>query len=270
MAIVCGFRRIRALKRLDMPRAIARILPEKDCDISKTFELALWDNLSHRQLDPLEKARALFKLKHTCDTPDHKLISVYLPILGLAPNNNVLRSYLRLNEIHHDLRRCLVEGRWTHASLEALAGLPAPIQAHLASLAGKIRLSSSLQKKFLGLLDDLAAQSGAPFDAPLKSPQVLAILEDAGLSPFQKGEKAYDSLYRLIYPRLSETVNRFTAQRKRLNLPGSIQVNAHPFFEEPGVRVEFHASSVEKFRQLAAALQSAAQSQELEKLFQLD
>lgn len=270
MAIVCGFRRVRALKQLGMPRVFARILPEKDIDISKTFELALWDNLSHRQLDPLEKARVLFKLKHTCDTPDHKLISVYLPILGLAPNNNVLRNYLLLNEIHPDLRRCLIEGRLTHSSLEYLAELPTHAQEYMASFMSRIRLSASLQKKLLSLLDDLGAQTGAAFDSPLGSPQMMAILEDAGLSPFQKGEKIYDSLYRFTHPRLSETIDRFAAQRRRLNLPGSIQVNAHPFFEEPGVRVEFHAASIDKFRQLAAALQGAAQSPELEKLFQLD
>lgn len=270
MAVVCGFRRIHALKQLGLPQAFARILSEKDFDAAKAFELALWDNLSHRQLDPLEKARALFKLKNMCGVPNDKLVSVYLPILGLAPNANVLHNCILLNGVHQDLRRCLIEGRLTQSSVEYLAELPAQIQEYVASLMSKIRLSASLQKKFLQLLDDLACMTGAHFDAPLKNPQVISILEDAGLSPFQKGEKVYNNIYRIMNPRFSQAVDRFLAQKKLLRLPGSIQINAHPFFEEPGLRVEFDASSIDRFRQLAAALQDAAQSPELEGLFQLD
>jgi ParB-like nuclease domain len=270
MAIVCGFRRIHALKQIGSHQAFARVLSDKDFDAARAFELALWDNLSHRQLDPLEKARVLFKLKNMCGTPNDRLVRVYLPLLGLAPNANVMDNYILLNGIHHNLRQCLIEGRLTHASLECLAELPTQIQEYMASLMSRIRLSASLQKKILNLLDDLASMTGGPFDAPLKSPQVMAILEDAGLSPFQKGEKVHGSLYRLKNPRHSQAVDRFLAQKKLLKLPGSIQINARPFFEEPGLHIEFDASSIDRFRQLAAALQDAAQSPELEGLFRLD
>ena len=270
MAIVCGFRRIHALKQLGMRRAVARIFSDTDHDTTKIFELALWDNLSHRQLDPLEKARVLFKLQNMCDVPGDKLASVYLPILGLAPSRKVLDIYVLLNGIHPELRHCLVEGRLTLSSLEYLAELPTGIQECVASLMNRIRLSASLQKKLLNVLDELASVSGNAFDAPLKGAQVLMILEDAGLSPFQKGEKVYDSLYRLMNPRLSQMVDRFTARKKSLKLPGAIQINAHPFFEDPGFRVEFEASNVDCFRQLAAALHDAAQLPEAEELFKVE
>jgi len=60
MKIVCGFRRLRALKQLNKSHALARILDSKAVGSRNAFDLALWDNLSHRQLDPLEKARAAF------------------------------------------------------------------------------------------------------------------------------------------------------------------------------------------------------------------
>ena len=50
----------------------------------------------------------------------------------------------------------------------------------------------------------------------------------------------------------------------------SIRILPHPFFETADLRVEFEASSVERFRELAAALDNAAQSQALEGLFQLE
>ena len=270
IAIVCGFRRIHALKCLGKRGVLARILSYESCDTAAAFLVALWDNLSHRQLSPLEKARALGKLRGMCGIDDESLIRQYLPAMGLASNDNVLRNHLLLNELHPDLRHCLAEGKLTQSSVEFLAEKPVQVQAGIASLMNGIRWSASLQKKILSLLDELHATTGSPFDAPLKSPQILVVLEDAGLSPFQKGEKIYEALYRLQNPRLSHATARFLASKDKLALPGSIQIDPHPFFEEPGVRVEFHAPSIEIFRQLAAALQRATQSPDLERLFDLE
>jgi hypothetical protein len=269
-AIVCGFRRMKALRRLGKSEALARILSRESCDTIAAFHIALWDNLSHRQFSPLESARALFKLKNICGVPEEALVRTYLPALGLAPNENVLRSHLLLNELHQDLRRCLVEGKLTQSSVEFLAEKPPRIQAGIAALMDGIRWSASLQKKALYLLDELGARTGDPFDAPLESAPVPAILEDAGLSSFQKGEKVYEALYRIQNPRLSHSEARFLASKEKLGLPGSIQIDPHPFFEEPGLRVEFRAPDIERFRRLAAALHDAARSRDIERLFDLD
>ncbi|MBN1567514.1 MAG: ParB N-terminal domain-containing protein [Acidobacteria bacterium] len=270
LAVVCGFRRVCAFKQLGIPRLYARILSAEDYDAEKAFMLSLWDNLSHRQLNPLEKARVLLKLRRMCGIPDERLIGEYLPVLGLAPNAKVLDSYLLLSSIHPGLRRTLIDDRLTLTSLEFLSELPADIQGCMASLMDKIRLSASSQKKLLSLLDELAARTGNSFDAPLKESQISRILEDAGLSSFQKGEKVYDFLYRLVYPRLSHTADLFLERKKQLRIPGVIQIRAHPFFEDPGLRVEFEASDIHRFRQLTAALQDAALSPEAEELFNLD
>lgn len=267
--IVCGFRRVRALARLGMARALARTIPEKSCDPSRTFELALRDNLSHRQLDPLEKARVLFSLRNHFAVPDERLVQAYLPMLGLNPHENVLRSYLLAHVIQPALRNCLKDGRLTLSSIEAVAEMPYPVRESISALMGKIRLSASLQKKLLGLLDDLAGAAGKPLSAPLESSEVSEILNDSRLSPFQRGEKVYEVLYRLRYPRFSAALDRFDAQKKLLCLPGSIRITAHPFFEQPGLHVEFDAPDVERFRYLAAALREASQLPESEELFNI-
>jgi hypothetical protein len=268
--IVNGFRRIRAMMRLGISRSLARVLSSEEFDTTRAFELAVWDNVSHRELNPLEKARILFKLRHVCGIPDEKIIATWLPILGLASGANVLRSHLLLHEIHSGLRQCLVDGRLTHTSLEYLAEMSSSAQESIASLMGKIRLSASLQKKLLGVLNDLRGMTGNAFEAPLKDPQIVVVLEDAALSAFQKGEKIYDRLYRQLNPRLSQAGEKFVARKKRLGVPGSIRINAHPYFEERGLRVEFEAPDAEQFRLQADALHKAAQSPDLDGLFDLD
>ncbi len=264
--VVCGFRRVRALRKLGTPGILARMLP-KDCDPVRSFKIALWDNLAHRQLNPLEKARVLANLRNQFGVPEASILSDYLPILDLSPAESVLQSFLLLHRIDPALRRCFAEGRLTHASLDALAAKPQALQDRVAILMGKIRLSASLQRKFLELIEDLESAGGIPSAEVLNAPEIHEMADDIRLSPFQRGEKVYEALYRRRNPRLSKASDHFLLQLKRIQFPDPIRIRAHPFFEEPGLHVEFDANDPEQFRDLIAALQRAAAASEFEGLF---
>ncbi len=268
-AVLCGFRRVRAMRRLGAKHILAAILSEESCNALRALSFALWDNLSHRQLAPLEKARALSKLRTVGGVPDDDLIETYLPLLGLKPHESVLRTYISLNDISASLRQCLAEGRLAHASAEYLAGMPSEVQNGIASFMGRVRLSASLQKKTLVLLEELSIMGGTRLDAPLDSREIRDILDNPALSPFEKGDRVHAALYRLRYPALSQAVTRFDEGRKLLDLPGSIHVAPDPFFETADLKVHFEASDPKRFRELADAIQKAAHSPELEALYQI-
>jgi ParB-like chromosome segregation protein Spo0J len=268
--VVCGFRRLAALRRLGVRAVIARILTAEDCRAAHPLEVALHDNLTHRKLSPLEHARAIVKLRDICGITRERLIEKYLPILGLPPRESVLETYLAVHAAHPELRRLFAADALTLASIERLAKLSESEQERFAELMAAVRLSASLQKKTLDLLDDLAGINQASFTSPLNIPEVKRFLKDANLSSFQKGEKLYGWLYRLRNPRVAHAEAGFAAQRKRLGLPGAIRVLPPPYFETVGLRVEFEAANPEKFREFAAALQKAANSPEIEKLFNPD
>jgi hypothetical protein len=266
--IVCGFRRIHALRQLGETKVWARILSSEEGHAPHPFELALRDNLSHRQLDPLEKARVIHKLQALCGIPRDQLIKSYLPLLGLSSHQTVLDGYHALHGIHPGFRRSLVDGILTLSSIETLASLTIEEQSRIALLMTKIRLSASLQKKVWGLLEDLSGIAGARFDDPLNSQEIQDLLDNSILSSFQKGEKFCEILYRMRNPRLSLAKERFQAQKNLLGLPGCIRISPHPFFETRDIRVEFDVSSAARFRELARMLQEASQSSDLEGLFE--
>lgn len=267
--IVCGFRRIRALKELNESRVMAWILSKDSHGMLRRFELSLWDNLSHRQLNPLENSRLLYKLRNVCNVSEETLVEAYLPLLGLEPHESVLKSHLRLDGIHSVLRHCLLKNQLTFSSVDMLAAMPYPVQGRIALLMNKIRLSASLQRKVLDILAELSAVAGESMDAPLDNPAVQSILVDRDLSPSQKGEKVHEVLYRMKYPELSKALDRFQSGKKALALPGSIRIIPHPFFENEDLRVEFQAANAEHFRELTDALQKAAQSSKLDELFRV-
>ena len=265
--IVCGFRRIAALRRLGAGTVIARILTSEDCRSRHPLELALYDNLAHRQLSPLERARAVVKLHSLCGIARERLIKEYLPLLGIPPRENALEACFALYAAQPELRRLFAAEEITQASMERLAKLSEDEQVRFAGLMSVIRLSASMQKKTLDLLDDLSAINRTPFTAPLDIPEIQEYLHDAKLSSFQKGEKLYAALYRLRNPNVARAEADFAAQRKRLGLPGAIRVLPPPYFETAELRVEFAAATPEKFREFAAVLKKAADSTELYRIF---
>ena len=267
--VVCGFRRLNALRELSASHVIARIIEKQDTDLAALFELALWDNLSHRDLDPLEKARVLYKLRNDFRVPDDAIIKDYLSRMDLARNSQVLHTHIRLHEVHPGLKSHFKEGRLTLSTLQYLGSIPASSQESIASVLVGMRLSAGLQKKFFGLLQDLAAKNGTGPEVPLETPEVQSVLRDAGLSPYQRGEKVCALLYRLRYPRVVRAEERFSERRKSLGLPGSIRVTPAPYFEIPDLRVEFSAPDAERFREKAARLFEASQNPDLDSLFKV-
>lgn len=269
MMVVCGFRRLRALLRMGCATALARVLPAGSLPLLEAVRLALWDNLSHRQLNPLETARALFTLRHTCGLPEDAILGSYMPALGLPPYPQILRSYLGLHSLNPQLRSQFGEGRLTLATVEHLSSRPAAYQEVFASAAAGIRLTASLQRQVLQLVDELAKRAGCPEEEVLRQPEVLTILASAGLAPHERGQKMHDFLYRQRFPRISAAEDRFAAARAGILLPGDIHLHHDRYFETPAIRVAFQADSAARFRALAAVLGSAAHSPEIDTLFQI-
>ncbi len=267
--IVCGFRRLHALRALHRSVALAHIRSSAGCSNLEALRLAILDNLSFREFNPLEKARILFTLKSTGGVAHDCLVEIYLPLLNLPAHKNVLRTYLGLHVLDSDLRKLFNEGRLTLATMERFSGVPRDTQKRFAHLMALIRLSASRQRELLDLAEELAAITETLPGEIFECPEIESILVDSRLSPFQKGEQVQELLYRRRYPRISQAEEKFRKETRQLGLPGVVRINPDPHFETPRLRVEFDAGSPERFREIAAALQEAANTPVLERLYRV-
>jgi ParB-like chromosome segregation protein Spo0J len=262
--IVCGFRRVHGMRRLKSAEIPGSVL---DATVPDLLFIAVWDNLSHRKLNVPETSRVISKLKQLCAVSDEVLIQRFLPALGLPPHINTLRAFLDIQMLHPDLRRLLNAGSITMATAERLARIPQDAQASLSCLLTLIRLSASLQRELLDIAEDLAAISNSSPWAILASSEVTSIAQDASLSRYQRGEKIHKHLYQLRNPRITTTRHRFLVEKAALNLPGTIRISADPFFESPGLKVEFEAGSAPAFREAVNSLERACHTGTLDNLF---
>jgi hypothetical protein len=268
--IVCGFRRLRLLRQLGAEHAAVFIRSSSDCSPLSLFHLAIWDNVSHRQLCPLEKARIVRGLRNIFNVPQETLVEKDLPVLELPAHKNVLNGYLRLNELHADLKRLLNRDWISLSGALRLAGYAHADQVLFASALAKVRFSSSLLRQVLDLVEEIAAVSDCSVGEALTGSEVQAILADERLSPFQKGEAIHVVLYEKGHPRLCRARERFNDEKRRLNLPGNLHLISDPFFETTRVKVEFESFSPGDFREMTAALNRAAQNPALDRIFEIE
>jgi ParB-like chromosome segregation protein Spo0J len=267
--IVCGFRRLHGLRSVGSDMTLAGTLKSTEHSRLELFLKAIWDNLSHREMAPLEAARILYKLRNELGLENDILVERFLPLLGLSPHRNVLQGYLHLHQLHPELRSQLNAGQLTLSSAERLAQAAPEIQAGAARTLGKVRLSASLQREVLDLAEDLAAITNTTLTDVFDQPEIQAVGDDARLSAFQKGEKIHGYLYALRNPRIAKARENFQAEKAGLALPGTVRISADPFFETPRLRVEFDVASPRAFRETIDALATACRKASLDRLFEV-
>jgi ParB-like chromosome segregation protein Spo0J len=267
LVIVAGFRRLRALTRIGSPDGLAHIFAGRGTSRLDLFRLALWENLSHRQLNPLEVARALKVLREGCGLTEEVLARQYLPVFGLQPGARALHSCLSLNDLHPQLRQMVLEGRLTGNCAERLALMGSRFQSVMAGLLTQLRLSANLQRQVLERIDQIAHRDDIDPATVLENPAITAVLRDPGLSPAQRGERLHEWLHSLCHPRLSRAHQQFEAARKELELPAQVRIKHDPYFERPAIQIEFEASSLQSFCETADALQEVSRKPSLAALF---
>jgi hypothetical protein len=263
--IVCGFRRLHAMRQLGVAEACARV----ESGAATRLQLmltAFYDNLSHRALTCFEQARVLCRLGEF-GLRDEILVSRYMTVLGLKPSRAALDGIRRLLRLSPDLRALVLADRLTETSAQRLAAFTDDDQASFARLLQPIRLSATLQRKVLDLVEDLAAIGGTGVPGILEDPGLRRILGDDSIPPPQKGDQVHDWLTRRRYPRLSRAHEGFRKTREGLGLPGNVSVAPDPYFETPRIRFSFEASGPDQFRSIAAALEKAGSHPLLADLF---
>jgi hypothetical protein len=268
--LVSGFRRLQALRDLRSGPALAWVYESAEITLTEAFQAALAENLSHRALNPLEKARSISILSSVCGMSQEELIGRVLPILGLPAHKNVVRSYIHLDGLSARLKSFFLDGRLTLATAERLGSYPEPDRETMQQFFEQARWSASLQRRLLSLIEDLAGANGCGIGDIAARASCEAILEDTRLSGFEKGEKIYERLYRISNPRLSAAESAFKEEKEKLGLPGSIRLAPDPYFETTKLRVEFDAANADAFKLAASHLARAAQHPALPKLFRLE
>jgi hypothetical protein len=243
--IVCGFGRARVASDLNLPRLAVLSLPSETTD-ADCVRLALFDNLAHRQLNPIERAITLDKLGRHISRD--ALIRDYMPLLRMQPSAEWLERTLTLLGLDERLKRAVAGGRIEEKVGALLAGLAAGDQEAFACLLERCRPSVSVVREWAESLVDVARRDKRSLVAILASDEAAAILDSGDESEAERTAAMRRLIRRMRYPSVSAFEDRFAEARAALRMPPSMRLEPPANFESDEMRLEIRFQDPEQLR----------------------
>ena len=255
--IVSGLRRINACITAGWKEITACVV-DKGCDEKELFLLSFYDNLSHRVLNPVEQARAAHRLLDYFAA--NTVISEYLPLLGLPPTEKTLNQLLSVARLEPEIQDAVVQGSICETVAAKLALLREEDRTALFGLFSQVHASASKQEEIVSCCMDISLRDGTTCSEIVRDQEIQQIFTADKHSLSQKGDRVRALLRRRRFPRMSEHEERFLQQRRKLRLPGGVQLLPPPSFEGGKFRVEIEFDCAADLREKAGAVKSMAES----------
>ena len=267
--IVCGFRRVSAMKELGKSEIEVRVFEEKEMDAFQLFSLSLHENLTTRGFNAVEKAIALEKLIHRFQIHPDKVIKTFLPLFSLEPNEKILNTYLSLAQMEDEIKTYVLKEEVSRSNIRRLTGLTPEDRMAILSLISPLRLGENRLREALTLLEEISRRNQCTAREIVQRPEIQTILSQKELTPSQKTERVKKVLMDLRYPKMRQLEENFEKKRKDLNLPSNISLRHQPFFEGKGLKVEFQFETMEEYRSILLSLSQLVAKEEFREMIVL-
>lgn len=238
--LVSGFHRAAACFELGWHEMTARVLPE-DASPKSCLGLAIADNAQHRELNPIELARAVEKLAPFFDTAE--AIARYGNQLGLSLNRELIDRLKRINRLPAAVKKMIAANTISLAIALELEKLPPEAAEALSALFHEIRPTLSHQKEMLTLAKDIARAEDNSISGVLANAALQEIRLNPDFTRQQKIRGILDWLQKRRYPRIQRFERRFARSLRTLDLPPALSLKAPPHFEgtQFSLVIQFHS-----------------------------
>ncbi len=254
--VVCGHRRLSACRELGYTAITCLLIPDQPP--LQLLQLAIYDNLSTRRFNPVEKADVLGKLLNYL--PKEKVICDYLPVLGLQPHYKILAKYLAIAKLEEKLKHAIISDVIHEGIAHQLAGWPVPDQLLLADILIDIPLSVSSQQEVISNIWEISRREDMPVSGVLAAGEMLELLNNSSLSSSQKGYHLRHYLMRRRYPDLSLAEGRFKQYLKQLQLPQSARLIPPACFEAATFKLECNFTGIGQLKKQLSSLSETMQN----------
>ncbi|MBN1480347.1 ParB N-terminal domain-containing protein [candidate division KSB1 bacterium] len=251
--IVCGFKRLAALVSLKAETAQAFVV-EESCSQLDLFTLAIQDNQSVRELDPVEVATILAKLQSTFGIKKEDIVTNYLPLLGFGKNARVLTLYSGLHTLSVEWQDALKKDMVSLDFAQDMLKRPPEERQHIKTLVHNLRLGKNRQREFIKLLADVARLEDLSLSQLIASRPVQMIQLAEKLTPSQKAERLKEWLWEKRYPQYTAIKAQYDAIVRAAHLPPNIHIHAPAFFENNEYLASFTFVSKDDFEKSITAL----------------
>ena len=260
LAVIAGYRRIKALKSLQTAKAPCRLVSGDDMAPIECLLLNLHDNLGTRGLNDMEKGMVLNRL--AAWIPREEMVSRYMPLLGLRPHAKTLCFFEELErDFDVKTQTFVAEGGLSWRTVKMLTDMEDTSRAALLKAISYLRLSINQQIQFIDILVDISYIDKKPISELVDGLAIGDVNEGKDNNRPQEAKLLLNQLRARRNPTVVRAENHFSKTVSRLNLPDGVRITAPPFFESEYYRMDI------RFRQgkdLRETLQRLLQKTELD------
>jgi len=254
--IVCGFKRVQALRLLAIGEAQAFVYQPGELDDFEALLLTIGHNIT-RRLNLVEKAWALKKLL-AFGVAEREVVDRYLPLFALQPNVRVLRQMVDLLTMETGLLEYLVQEELSISTAVCFLDLDKEDQKSMIPLLLALRPGENRIKEIISFLQEISLRDGVPIPALLTRADIGEFLSDLQIQRPQRLERLRRIIKQMRFPLLTAMEERFAAYKQSLALPSQISFHPPPFFEGEEFRMEMRFKDFRSFRELVAKLHQVA------------
>ncbi|WP_456370488.1 ParB/RepB/Spo0J family partition protein [Thermodesulfatator atlanticus] len=243
--IISGRGRLIAAKTLGIKKTFCRILPGWTDDLT-CLSLCCEENITSRGLNLVEKAQAVEKFRGYLS--DKEVIEKVLPRLGFPAHHYHLELLEKIAFLEEEGKKLLVEERLNPKAVLKLFSFDEKGRRKILAIFREIPFSSSRQRIFLEMLEDLSRKEKKSVVEILEDRTFQALLADQDLSPQQKTEALFAFLHKLLNPRIWEREERFKKLAARLREVG-VKISPSPGFEKDEYSLTFNFKNPDELEQ---------------------
>jgi hypothetical protein len=248
--VITGFRRILALKELNMKDVFCFDLTDSGLTPHEMLLIALHDNLFSRKLNIVEKSLIINKLTNI--VKDLNLIYETCSLIEI--NKKDYPVFLKINMLDESIKQYLAGDVLNFKSIESLIHRDKEDILLISNWINKLRLSYNYQLQFIDYISDISRIKKSTISSILNDEYLQRLVRDEKKNIPQKAKEFMDYLRIMRNPNISRYQDLFEKKVKDLNLPNNVRIQNPQFFESKGYRMEIDFSNGEDLKKILSEI----------------
>jgi hypothetical protein len=233
LRIVSGYKRLHWAQRKKTEKIPVTFI-DKKFNEKELFLLSLVSNWNQITSD-LDRMTALHKASKDLGFSFGELQKEIAPLLGLPSGQRLVEEYLKVAELGPEIHRLIWQGKLSFRGVSAFSRFPKEDEKALVEVLGKMHLTSNQWAQAAGWLSDLKKIRRALLQNILSEKTIQEIIRHPKMDERTRGERFFEAVRSLRFPRLSREEKSFRRFKSRLSNLEEIQLDRPEGLEAEGV-----------------------------------
>jgi len=253
LRIVCGSRRLAVCKHLGLEPLSCEVL-STSASLDTCLRMAIYDNVTQRDLNPVEKSLVLTKMAQHLDQA--QLIQEFMPLLNLEPSTVLFSRYKKLLPLEESILDAIARGTLHERIGFVLSALEQGDRLAFLNLFAELPFSVSVQEELVETVVEIGQRDNLTPKQVLDSEEVNDLRRAHKRPARQRAQEIRKQLLATRAPRLAARKERFDREVGGLGLPVGVRLVPPPYFEGPRWSLE---CTFERGDELATRLRQLAE-----------